>query len=222
LDAVADGATLHCLSACAFWAGGGSRGEGPIMPGHAGQRLGVVILAGGASSRMGVDKAEQDWGGRRAVDRLADLGKALGAAHVLTSGDRDYGLAAVPDHTPGGGPVAGLVAAIAALRDAGCTRMLAVAVDAPTIRPDDVEALLAAPAPGAAFEDLHLPLALELSAAPPDAGPGWPVARFVERAGLARLPCPPAARERLRGANTPEEWARLLAAGLPAEKGGAS
>ncbi|HEY0651236.1 NTP transferase domain-containing protein, partial [Phenylobacterium sp.] len=48
--------------------------------------LGVVILTGGASSRMGADKAALLWGGRRAVDRLADLARELGAAAVLTSG----------------------------------------------------------------------------------------------------------------------------------------
>jgi molybdopterin-guanine dinucleotide biosynthesis protein A len=186
-----------------------------------GLAIGAAILVGGASSRMGVDKAAQDWGGRRAVDRLADLATAAGAAPVVTVGGRDYGLPRVDDLSAGGGPVGGLAAAVAALRTAGCARMLALAVDAPTVRLADIAPLLAAPSPGAAFEGLHLPLVFDLAAAPLDAGPGWPIARFVERAGLARLPCPSAAYARLRGANTPEERARLLAADDPAEKGGA-
>jgi molybdopterin-guanine dinucleotide biosynthesis protein A len=183
--------------------------------------LGVVILTGGRSSRMGEDKATLDWGGRRAVDRLADLAGTLGASALVTAGGRDYGLPWVADAWPDGGPVAGLAAAVAALRAAGCRRMLALAVDAPTLRADDLEPLLAAPPPGAVFEGLNLPFALDLAHAPADAAPGWAVARFVEQAGLARLACPEDARERLRGANTPAERARLLAAGDPAEKGGA-
>ncbi|HET6970571.1 MAG TPA: NTP transferase domain-containing protein [Phenylobacterium sp.] len=186
-----------------------------------GVKLGAAILVGGASSRMGADKAQLDWGGRRAVDWLADLAAEAGADPIVTVGGGDYGLLQVADSEPAGGPVAGLVAAIAALRSAGCQRMLALAVDAPTARRADLEPLLTAPPPGAAFEGLHLPLVLDLAAAPDGAGGGWPIARFVERAGLARLPCAPEAHERLRGANTPQERARLLAAAHLAEKGGA-
>jgi len=172
--------------------------------------LGVVILTGGASSRMGADKAALLWGGRRAVDRLADLARELGAAAVVTSGARDYGLPNAAEDPPGGGPVAGVVAGVAALRTGGCERALVLAVDAPTITPEDLAPLLAAPAPGAAYEGLHLPLVMDLDALPDDAGQGWPMGRLVERAGLARLTCPPSAAERLRGANTPEERERLL------------
>ena len=44
--------------------------------------LGALILTGGASSRMGEDKALLEWGGVRAVDRLV----ALGAGGRLRSG----------------------------------------------------------------------------------------------------------------------------------------
>ena len=47
---------------------------------------------------------------------------------------------------------------------------------------------------------------------PPDARAGMRISRFAEDAGLARLPVPPGAHARLRGANTPEERAALLAA----------
>ena len=43
-------------------------------------QLGAIILSGGASSRMGVDKAAMDWLGRRAVDRVADLAFEVGAS----------------------------------------------------------------------------------------------------------------------------------------------
>lgn len=174
--------------------------------------LAAIILVGGASSRMGADKAAMAWNGRRAVDRLADTARRAGAGLVLTAGGGDYGLARIDDRTPGGGPVSGIAAAAAALGAMGCRRMLVLAVDAATVRVEDLEPLVVSPSPGAAYEGLPLPLVLDIAAAPQDAAAGWAVRRFVERAGLARPACPAAAAERLRGANTPEERERLLAA----------
>ena len=168
--------------------------------------LGVIILTGGGGVRMGADKAELLWDGRRAVDRLADLAASLGADAVVTAGPRDYGLPVAAE--AGGGPVAGIVAGVQSL--GGCARVLALAVDAPTVTAGDLAPLLASPAPGAAYEGLHLPLVVAVGAVPPDAGAGWPMARLVERAGLARLPVPPGAEARLRGANTPQEREDLL------------
>jgi molybdopterin-guanine dinucleotide biosynthesis protein A len=186
--------------------------------------LGAIILTGGASSRMGRDKAELAWDGRRAVDRLADLARGLGAAAIVTAGPRDYGLPVAMDDPPGGGPVAGIVAGAAALRAAGCTRGLVLAVDAPTASAADLAPLLAAPAPGATYDGLNLPLVLDLGRLPPDAGSGWAMGRLIDATGLARLACPPDAAARLRGANTPEEretLLRRLAAGDSAQDGGA-
>jgi molybdopterin-guanine dinucleotide biosynthesis protein A len=173
----------------------------------AGEGLGVVILTGGAGLRMGADKAELEWEGRRAVDRLADLARSLGAVAIVTAGPRDYGLPVAAEDPPGGGPVAGIVAGVRAL---GLARVLVLAVDAPTLTIEDIAPLLPALAPGAAYEGLHLPLVLHAAAIPPDAGAGWPMGRLVERAGLARLAAPPGAAERLRGANTPAEREVLL------------
>lgn len=170
--------------------------------------LGVIILTGGAGVRMGADKAEMLWGGRRAVDRLADLARELGAAAIVSAGARDYGLPLAAEDPPGGGPVAGIVAALRVLP--GCSQALVLAVDAPTLTAADLAPLLSAPAPGAAYEGLHLPLAIYLEALPADAGAGWPMARLVERAGLARLTAPVGAEPRLRGANTPQEREELL------------
>src|SRR4051812_31999124 len=94
----------------------------------------VVILTGGASSRMGEDKAALDWGGASAVERLSRLGIALHADPVIPAGPGGYGIPFVTEAPPGGGPVAGIVAAAASLGG----RLLVLAVDAPTIRPDDL------------------------------------------------------------------------------------
>ena len=169
--------------------------------------LGAVILVGGASRRMGQDKALMDWGGVRAVDRVAALAKALGASSVLTAGG-DYGLDFVLDPAPQAGPVSGIVAAASRLSRQGCQWMLVLAVDAPTLSPDDLLPLFERPK-GACFSGFPLPMVLPLAALPVEAASDWPLRRLVERAGLEILPCGAERAERLKGANTPDERARL-------------
>jgi len=186
--------------------------------------LGAIILTGGAGSRMNADKAALLWAGRRAIDRVAVLAEAAGAQVIMTVGRRDYGFPLVADEPPQGGPVGGVLAGAAALSAAGCDRMLVLAVDAPTIGPADIAPLLAEGGPGAAYESLHLPMVDDIAAMSTEAQAGWPLARLAERAGVTRLPCPPEAEARLRGANTPEERHALLAelaASEAAQKDGA-
>lgn len=178
--------------------------------------LGALILAGGRSSRMGEDKASLDWGGRRAVDRVAAIAAAAGAGTVCSVGPGDYGLARVVDAQDG--PAAAVLAGATALAAAGCTRALVLAVDAPTLTAADLAPLLAAAAPGAAYEDLHLPVVLDLAALPSDAVADMALERLLALAGVVRIPVPPDAHARLRGANTPEERAFLNA---NAQEGGA-
>ena len=161
--------------------------------------LGAIILAGGASRRMGRDKALELWDGARAIDRVADLARAAGAGEIVVSGG-DYGLPFVPDPEPGAGPVAGLLAAAARLT---ADRLLVLAVDAPTVAAADLGPLLATK--GAAYQGLPVPMLLERKAIPVGVEGTWPLRRFVERAGLAVLPVPAGAEARLRGANTPAE-----------------
>ncbi|CAN5142884.1 molybdenum cofactor guanylyltransferase [soil metagenome] len=170
--------------------------------------FGAIILTGGGSVRMGADKALLDWGGQRAVDRAAALAMAAGAARVLTAG-RDHGLEHVADAQHGAGPVGGVLAGARVLAASGLTRMLVLAVDAPTVTVGDLAPLLAASDPGAFYEGLPVPMVVTLDALPGDAEAGWPLRRLVERAGLAGLPSDDVVRARLRGANTPEERAAL-------------
>jgi molybdenum cofactor guanylyltransferase len=182
-------------------------------------RLAAIILVGGASTRMGADKAALLWNGRRAVDRIAEVAGALGAEPVLTVGTGDYGLRRADDTTPGGGPVSGVVSGVVAASADACDRLLVLAVDAATVRPEDLGPLIAAPSPGAVYDGLNLPLVMDLIALPAEAGPGWSVARLIDQAGLARISCPPDARLRLRGANTPQEREILLSALVDTESG---
>ena len=171
--------------------------------------LNALVLTGGGSRRMGQDKASQTWGGERAVDRVVALAKAMGAARVATSGDRDYGHEHVPDPSPDAGPVGGLIAGLAYL-ESGRHRILVLAVDAPTLTPEDLAPLIDEGEPGAAYLGLPVPMLFAGAAIPPDTEAGWPLRRFVERLGLVQLSPPPGALARLRGANTPEERALLL------------
>lgn len=165
--------------------------------------LGAIILCGGASRRMGRDKAALDWDGRRAVDLVADLARAVGAQALVTAG-ADLGLPWVADDAAGAGPVGGVLAGARAL---GTARLLVLAVDAPTIMPSDLAPLLAT---GGCYEGLPVPMVLDAAALPADAEAGWPLRRLVERAGLRALPVPDGTLPRLRGANTPEERDALL------------
>ena len=168
-------------------------------------RLGAIILSGGASSRMGADKAQLLWLGQRAVDRIVRLAGECGSELVVTAGSNDYGYPYVADDILGGGPVGGILAGARVLHSASCRRALILAVDAPMVERSSLVPLLQAEPPGAAFEHLHLPIVLDLSAIPEEAVAGWPIARLIERAGLLRIPCPMQNIESMRGANTPEE-----------------
>jgi molybdopterin-guanine dinucleotide biosynthesis protein A len=181
--------------------------------------FGAIILTGGASRRMGADKAALEWNGQRAVDRVAALATAAGAVRVLTAGG-DHGLEHVDDPAPGAGPVGGVLAGARALAAHGLARALVLAVDAPTVTVEDLAPLLAAGEPGAFYEGLPVPMVLTLAALPADAEAGWPLRRLVERAGLTALACDEALRLRLRGANTPEEREKLSAFPPPCGEGG--
>lgn len=170
--------------------------------------IGVVILAGGGSRRMGSDKAVLMWNGVTAVERLAATARDLNLGPLIVSG-ADHGLPFAPDPFPQAGPVAGLCTAARILMTQGCQRLLVLAVDAPTLEPQDLTPLLEAPAPGATYAGLPLPMVIEAAALPVLPG-NAPLRLFVEAAGLAALPTPPHAYARLRGANTQPERQDLL------------
>ena len=171
--------------------------------------LGALILAGGASRRMTRDKALELWDGERAVDRVWKLALRVGADRVLVVG-RDYGLPFVLDPDKAAGPAGGLIAGAAELVSRGVTRLLVLAVDAPTVRVEDLCEPIGSSPPGAAYEGLHLPMVIDVSALPKVAD-GWPLARLAEVAGLARPACSPETHRRLKGANTPAEKSMLEA-----------
>jgi len=103
-------------------------------------RITGTILAGGASSRMGRDKAFVPFAGRPLSEWVAAAVTAV-VADVLVVGREGTlaGLRAVPDRTGAGpGPLGGLVTALA---ETG-TGVLLVAVDQPLVAPATLRALI--------------------------------------------------------------------------------
>lgn len=166
--------------------------------------IGALILTGGASRRMGADKAVLDWDGATAVDRVWALAAATIAGPIFTVGRRGYDLPTIEDARPGGGPVAGVTTGATALKAQGAQFALVLAVDAPTITPEDLAPLVRCRL-SAAYEGLHLPAVFRLADLPEAVGDGWPMKRLLEVVGATRLPVPAGAADRLRGANTPCE-----------------
>jgi len=116
-----------------------------------------VVLCGGASRRMGRDKALIELDGHALAARVADALRSAGATRVLAIGGdagalRELGLEPVPDRWPGGGPLGGLATALTEVaRDApavpvasGSRRVLVAPCDLIAPDPATFRGLLAA------------------------------------------------------------------------------
>ena len=92
-----------------------------------------ILLTGGRSRRLGVDKATLRIGSETLAERG---GRILGAvcAPVIEVGDGGSGLPAVREDPPGSGPLAALAAAAARLRELGHTgNVVVLGVDLPAV-----------------------------------------------------------------------------------------
>ncbi len=97
----------------------------------------AAVFAGGASARMGSDKAFVRLGGEPLIGRQLRCLRETGAAELLISGraGADYSSFGVPvilDAVPGAGPLAGLAAV---LKSALFPKTLVLAVDMPAMTP---------------------------------------------------------------------------------------
>lgn len=113
-----------------------------------------VVLAGGASRRMGRDKAALLVGGRTLLERAVDRLAPQVAAVAISAGETPVampGLATLPDPLPGrAGPLAGLLAGMRWAAAEGAARVQLAPVDAPFF-PRDLVARLAAAGDGVAL-----------------------------------------------------------------------
>jgi molybdopterin-guanine dinucleotide biosynthesis protein A len=110
-----------------------------------------VVLTGGASSRMGTDKAFVEVGGRALVLRVADTLRSAGASRVVAVGGdaprlAALGLEVIPDHAAGQGPLGGIVTA---LEEVDADVVVVAACDLIAITPAAVREVLAALTPDA-------------------------------------------------------------------------
>ena len=97
--------------------------------------LGIVILAGGRSERMGRDKALLELDGRRLIDVVSDAAHQLTADVVIVGGATGRA-ESIPDVHPGEGPLGGLITGLQAL---GPGVHLALACDMPFITPEPLQ-----------------------------------------------------------------------------------
>lgn len=116
--------------------------EGPVAP-----RVAGVVLAGGASRRMGADKALIEVDGRALVVTACNALRAAGVDPVVVvGGDPQAGVLAgvrtLPDRWPGEGPLGGIVTALGHLDDDGVRPVLVLACDLPDASPATVGAIL--------------------------------------------------------------------------------
>lgn len=145
----------------------------------------AVVLSGGTAERLGgADKGSLEWAGRTLLDRVLDA--VAGADAVVVAGPQVTTARPVRftrEHPPGGGPVAGLLAARQALGPR-TGLLVVVAVDMPLLTRATVERLVTAAEghDGAVLVDdtgrRHLAAALDVArldaVAPPDGGHGRP------------------------------------------------
>ncbi|MBE7159850.1 MAG: molybdenum cofactor guanylyltransferase [Williamsia herbipolensis] len=114
--------------------------------------LAALVLAGGASRRMGEDKAALDLGGqpmltrivtelRRRCDPITVVAAADSPAYRAFSGDTD--LVWVTDEDPGTGPLGALAAGLTDAAARGLSAVFVCATDMPLLRAELVDELAA-------------------------------------------------------------------------------
>lgn len=158
-------------------------------------RVDAVVLAGGRSTRLGRDKATVVVGGLPLLDRVLRAAGPV-ADRLLVAGPERTLVPGTPapvwcrEDPPGGGPVAGVAAALGQVR---APRVLVLAVDLPFLAPGALRVLLDAG-----------PAAVAIDAQGVDQGllGVWPTAAL-----RAALPADPAGRS----------WRRVTA-GIPAAR----
>ena len=111
------------------------------------RKPGVIVLAGGESRRMGMEKGLVPFQGKPMVAHVLAAAAAWDEHILIVANDpayRQFGYPVVPDEQQGQGPVAGI---ITGLKHSHHEQNLVVSCDIPNIHPD-VLALLAAKAEG--------------------------------------------------------------------------
>ena len=101
----------------------------------------LIVLAGGASSRMGREKSDLPLDGRTFLEIQIEKGRQLGTKQILISGYRgtQCGEEIVPDRISGQGPLGGLESCF---RRAKTEKCLVLGVDTPLVPVEELHSLL--------------------------------------------------------------------------------
>lgn len=106
-----------------------------------------AVLAGGASRRYGRDKAEEILAGRQLIDwSIAALEPHVETIFIVGHAHANHLEVADLPHE-GMGPLGGLAGALAAAKEAGCTRLITLPCDTPNVPQALFGQLLAAEGP---------------------------------------------------------------------------
>lgn len=97
-------------------------------------KVSLIILAGGKSLRMGMNKAHLNWHDLRFIDVLVEKGRKLGFGEIILSGfsEEIQGCRSVMDQHPGRGPLGGLHSSLQA---SSYELAFVIPVDCPGISP---------------------------------------------------------------------------------------
>ena len=168
-----------------------------------------IVLAGGASRRMGQDKTDMIWHGHTLLQHACTLLQDIGCASVCVLGrpDLENGLA---DATPGAGPGQALLQALELARKHSMRGILALPADMPLLSEDILYPLLNAPDNMAsAWARYPLPLFLPSTVSPADP-PKINAIRDLLNAGPVKRPRLPQSFEALMlNVNAPEDFTTL-------------
>ncbi len=118
--------------------------------------LAGLLLAGGASRRMGSDKAGLMVRGKTLVDTMTGILRAAGCDPVMLSGP-----GGIKDIYPGKGPLAGIHAAFDHIGQASA--LLIVPVDMPDLRANSLKRLTVTSGEAVFYKNQSLPLKLALN-----------------------------------------------------------
>lgn len=108
-------------------------------------QLGTIVLAGGRSVRMGVDKAVLRVDGHRMIDRVINVATAAECTPVVVAGRNEIvgsHVRCVNDAVPAAGPLAGMCSGWEALCEGGpIDAVLVLSCDLPRIDGDTIRGL---------------------------------------------------------------------------------
>lgn len=184
-----------------------------------------VVLAGGKSSRMGIDKATLELSGEPLLLRARNILLMAGCSRVLLSGAPrpNWPDEPIKDLVPESGPVGGIVSALLTISGNSIVPLTVVfvPVDTPLLSPELIQQMLPdiQEHDGCSIEDTPLPVALRItnavlnqcSATLPNLleGKSQSIKRFLQPLHLSQLSQTEAIKQQLTNVNTPVEWEGL-------------